>query len=198
MKAEKIRTLATVQTGLVLNRKEARAPEEAKRHYNRLNLRSLRDDGQIETSELGLFISTEDLDRTVLTQANDIIIRLFAPITPVLIHGSDVGLVIPSQLAVIRIKKPEIVLSAYLRWFLSLPEVTERLLQSESIQLQRAIRINTLAELEVPVLPIHKQQLIAQICDLGIRREKLYNELIKQEDLYMNTQMQRLIGGSWE
>lgn len=198
MKAEKIKTLATVQTGLVLNRKEARNPEEPQWHYRRISLRSLGDDGLLKTEDLDCFISNEQLGQTVLTQPDDIVVRLFAPIMPILIRGSDVGFVIPSQLAVIRVMNTETILPAYLRWFLSLPEVTDRLLASEGIQIQRAIRISTLAELEIPVPPLQKQHLIAQINDIRIRREKLYSELVRQENLYTNIQIQRIVGGKEE
>ena len=198
METRKLSVITDTQCGLVLNRKEARATEAAKKHYKRLNLRSLKEDGHLNMNELDNYDSVERLDEQILTRPNDIIIRLFAPPSPILIQSNEGGLVIPSQLAVIRMKDGAPVLPGYLRWYLSSSAVSNKLLLAESSQIQRSIKIGALSSLTVPIPSLAKQQLIVQVCETGVRRENLYKELIEQEKIYMNGLLQKTIGGTAE
>lgn len=198
METRQMSVIADVQCGLVLNRKEARAFETVNEHYKRLNLRSLQEDGRLNIKELDDFDSTEYLDEQFLTRSGDIIIRLFAPLSPVLIQDSEVGLVIPSQLAVVRIKEHTHVLPGYLKWYLSSPAVAGKLFLAESSHTQRAIKIGALSALPVPVLSVEKQELIVQIYETNSRRESLYKELMNQEAIYMNGLIQNIIRGTAE
>lgn len=198
METRKLSLIADAQCGLVLNRKEARATEAAKKHYKRLNLRSLKEDGHLNMNELDDYDSVERLDEQILTRSNDIIIRLFAPPSSILIQGNETGLVIPSQLAVIRMKDDVPVLPGYLRWYLSSPTAFNKLLLAESCQIQRSIKIGALSSLPVPIPSLAKQQLIVQVYETSVRRENLYKELIEQENLYMNGLLQKTIGGTVE
>jgi hypothetical protein len=177
MKTTKLSAIADVQCGLVLNRKEARTAETANRHYRRLNLRSLQKDGRLNTNELGNLDSVECLDEQFLTRSGDIIIRFFAPLSPVFIQDSEVGLVIPSQLAVMRIEDDVPVLTEYLRWYLSSTAVSNTLLLTESSHVQRSIKIRALSALSVPMLPLEKQELIIRIYETGLRRDMVLSHL---------------------
>lgn len=193
MRTRQISALADVQCGLVLNRKEAKITETVYRQYKRLNLRSFQEDGHLNVNELDDFDSMELLDEPFLTRPNDIIIRLFAPLAPILIQENEAGFVIPSQLAVVRLKKDAPILPGYLRWYLSSQAVSDKLLLAEDSYVQRSIKIGALSVLPVPLLSLRKQELIIQICETGIRRENLYRELIKQEGIYMNGLLQKII-----
>jgi len=195
MEIRNLSMIADMQCGLVLNRKEARIGGPVKKQYKRLNLRSLDENGRLNIGELDNYDSVEELDKPILTQKKDIILRLFAPPLPIIIYSNEVGFVIPSQLAVIRIKDDVTVLPEYLRWYLSSTDVTNKLLLSDTSQLQRSIKISALATLQVPIPPLAKQRLIVQIHDTGIKREHLYKELMEQEKLYVNGLLQKTIGG---
>lgn len=190
----KLSNIASLQSGLVLNRKEARSPEETEKVYKRLNLRSLNSYNEIDFQELDIFPAKEMLDPAVLTQPGDIIIKLFTPVFPVVITERDSGLVIPSQLAVIRIFSNQI-LPQYLRYWLSTPETSDSLQSLEGWQSQRTIKIGTFAELEVPVPTLKEQQIIADMVSTSIHREKLYRNLIDEQNKFTMLNIQRIIGG---
>lgn len=190
----KLFDIASLQSGLVLNRKEARFPEETARVYKRLNLRSLSSHNKINHQELDIFPAKETLDQSVLTQAGDIVIKLFTPIVPVVITAHDSGLVIPSQLAVIRVFRNEI-LPQYLRYWLSTPEVSDFLQSLEGWQSQRTIKIGTFSELEVPVPSLKEQQIIADMVSENFRREQLYRSLIDEQNKFTMLSIQKIIGG---
>jgi len=195
MEYVKLSDLATIQSGLVLNRKEAQDDEEIAKAYYRLNLRSLGEDGRLKLSELEPFNSRECLDSTVLTQSGDITARLFAPICPVTVGENEVNFVIPSQLATVRLKSRDTIIPEYLRWYLAQEYVTERILSKEGGQSQRTIKISTLADLIIPIPEIEKQSLIVQIYNMSLKRERLYRDLILEENILANAMINNLIGG---
>ena len=191
----KLSEFANLQSGLVLNRKEARSTEKAVKTYKRLNLRSLDTHGVINHSELDDYQSKEFLDDAVLTQPDDIVVKLFAPLSPVLITTIDAGLVIPSQLAVIRIHK-KTVLPQYLRYWLSTPEVSDALLSMEGWQSQKTIKIGTFADLDVPIPSLEMQTIISNMVRVSSRREQLYQELIEEQKKLTSLEIQKIIGGN--
>ena len=190
----KLSELATLQSGLVLNRKEARCEEEMVKLYKKVSMRSLNEYGILECSDLDLFASTEILDRAVLTHTNDIIVKLFTPIFPTLVAKDAEGLIIPSQLVVIRVCD-ERVLPEYLRYYLSAPEVSELMLSIEGWRSQRTIKIGTFADLEIPIPPIEKQKLIANMANTDLMRKRLYRELIEEQSKLTALEIQKYIGG---
>ena len=194
MKKMKLSDFATLQSGLVLNRKEARSEEETAKYYKRINMRSLNEYGELDRNDLDIFPSVEILDSAVLTQPNDIIVKLFTPIYPTLISEKDKGFIIPSQLVVIRVFDDQ-VLPEYLRYYLSAPEVSELMLSIEGWRSQRTIKVSTFADLEIPIPSIEKQQLIAKISAINSQRERLYKELIEEEKKLTTLKLQKYIGG---
>ena len=194
MKKMKLSDFATLQSGLVLNRKEARSEEETAKYYKRINMRSLSEYGELDRDDLDIFPSTEILDSAVLTQPNDIIVKLFTPICPTLISEKDTGFIIPSQLVAIRIFDNQ-VLPEYLRYYLSAPEVSDLMLSIEGWRSQRTIKVSTFADLEIPIPSIEKQQLIAKISAINSQRERLYKQLIEEEKKLTTLKLQKYIGG---
>lgn len=194
MKKMKLSDFATLQSGLVLNRKEARSEEETAKYYKRINMRSLSEYGELDRNDLDIFPSVEILDSAVLTQPNDIIVKLFTPICPTLISEKDKGFIIPSQLVVIRVFDAQ-VLPEYLRYYLSAPEVSDFMLSIEGWRSQRTIKVSTFADLEIPIPSIEKQQLIAKISAINSKREQLYKELIEEEKKLTTLKLQKYIGG---
>ena len=194
MKRMKLSDFATLQSGLVLNRKEARSEEETAKYYKRINMRSLSEYGELDRNDLDIFPSVEILNSAVLTQPNDIIVKLFTPIYPTLISEKDKGFIIPSQLVVIRVFDDQ-VLPEYLRYYLSAPEVSDLMLSIEGWRSQRTIKVSTFADLEIPIPSIKKQQLIAKISAINSQRERLYKELIEEEKKLTTLKLQKHIGG---
>ena len=190
----KLSEIATLQTGLVLNRKEARHEETTERVYRRVTMRSLNEYGVLKRNDIDVFPSIEELDPSVLTHKNDIIVKLFTPIFPTLVKEDAEGLVIPSQLVVIRVFD-ERVLPEYLRYYLSAPEVSELMLSIEGWRSQRTIKVGTFADLEIPIPSIERQRLIAEMTETDLFRKRLYKELIEEQSKLTALEIQKYIGG---
>lgn len=196
MRYVKLSEIANVQSGLVLNRKEAKDEASITCTYKRLNLRSLDEDGTVDELSLDDYYASEILDEQNITVIDDIIIRMFAPICPVTITEETSGLVIPSQLSTIRIKNIAQVLPEYLRYFLSQDRVINKILSEEGWQSQRTIKISTIANLMIPLPSMEQQITIAKIVQANAKRKKLYQELIRQEDAYISALINKIIGGN--
>lgn len=196
MKKLMLSDIANVQSGLVLNRKEAKDEGSIFHTYKRLNLRSLGDDGKVDESSLDYYNSSEILDEQFITTKDDIIVRMFAPICPVIITKETSGLVIPSQLSTIRIKDITQVLPEYFRYYLSQDSVINKILAEEGWQSQRTIKISAIGNLMIPLPTMEQQILIAKIAQANVKRKKLYQELIQQEDAYISALINNFIGGN--
>lgn len=194
MKTKKISEFATLQSGLVLNRREARFEEETAAIYNRLNLRSLNEYGELKSENLDYFPSKALLDDSFLTQKGDVVVKLSAPLFPTVIEESDINLVIPSQLAVIRIFDQRVI-PEYVRYYLSTDRVSKYVTSVEGGIVLHSIKITTLADLKIPIPSVEKQRIIVNIAQTNSIIEKLYNELIKQEIRLSTAEIQKFLGG---
>ena len=106
----------TVRSGLVLSRKLAR--ENPVQRYRLLNLRSITPEGYIDLKEADVFDAKETLPREYLSQVGDIVIRLSAPYTAVLIDEESEGMVVSSNFVIVR-TDPQVLLPDYLYWLLN-------------------------------------------------------------------------------
>ncbi len=192
---KKLSDVAILQSGLVLSRKEARAGDDAI-EYKRLNLRSVEAGGKINLSTLEAYYSRSEIPPAQLTKKNDIVIRLLDPLYPVLIGKSEEGLVVPSQLAIIRVTN-NMVLPAFLCIFLSRPAITEKL-TAEDTHAFRTISVGAILNTEIPILPLEIQNKLIEVYNINNRRIQLYHELIEQEQLYTDLVIEKMIGGHHE
>ncbi|MDR3583842.1 MAG: restriction endonuclease subunit S [Desulfosporosinus sp.] len=196
MRYLKISEIAVVQSGLVLNRKEAKDEVSTVCTYKRLNLRSLDEDGKVDELSLDDYDARGIIDEQFITVKGDVIVRMFVPISPVTITEETSGLVIPSQLATIRIKDTTQVLPEYLRYYLSQDTVINKILAEEGWQNQRTIKIGPIANLLIPLPTMEQQITIAKIVQANTKRKKLYQELIQQEDAHISALINKIIGGN--
>lgn len=194
MQYKRLSEMADIQSGLVLSRKEARFDSEQSIEYMKLNLRSINDDGSIDKESLERYYAYEKLDEQFTTHKNDVIIRLFPPFHPALITESLVGLVIPSQFAIIRIKSNKII-SEFLCCYLSYRNMLESLAIRESGQTSSGIKISAISVMKIPLPAIDKQKCVAAYNDMNTKQRQLYLNLIQQYDVKMETIMNRTIGG---
>lgn len=192
----KLSDLADIHSGVVLSRKEVPADCSAAISYQRLTLRALTESGNVLQSELEQFFSREKLDEDLVTAVDDVIVRLCTPINPVLIDHKQTGYLIPSQLAAIRVKDRSLLLSPYLRWYLSQKSILDALQAAEHGTAQRTIKVKSLADLEIALPPIDIQKQISEIDILSRKREQLYQELILQERLFSEHVIDTIMGGS--
>lgn len=177
----KLGQLATVRSGLVLSRKQARTPTGIR--YPLLNLRSIHPDGYIETEQLDVFEAADDLSSEYLTQTGDIVIRLTSPYTAVLIDEALIGIVVSSNFVIIR-ANPRKILPGYLVWLINTPKIRRTIYENTSSNMLGAINARFFSEFDIPPLTVTQQQKIAEIYNLAQKESKLLRQLSEQKERY--------------
>lgn len=177
----KLGEIASVRSGLVLSRKLAR--ENPVQRYRLLNLRSITPEGYIDLKEADVFDAKETLPREYLSQVGDIVIRLSAPYTAVLIDEESEGMVVSSNFVIVR-TDPQVLLPDYLYWLLNTSEVKHRMFENSSSNMLGAVKPKFFADYEITPLPIPEQQKIAAINSLAKAESKLLRQLANAKEQY--------------
>ena len=192
----KLYELADIHSGVVLSRKEAPPDNPKAIPYQRLTLRSLSDTGILQRTELEQYYSREILGSELFTTIDDVVVRLCIPINPILIPSEQAGILIPSQLAAIRVKDASVLMPSFLRWYLSQKCVLDFLQAAEHGTAQRTIKVKSLLDLEIELPPLQIQKQVSEVDTLSRKREVLYQELILQERLHTEYVIQCIVGGN--
>lgn len=177
----KLGEIASVRSGLVLSRKLAR--ENPVQRYRLLNLRSITPEGYIDMNETDVFDAKETLPREYLSQVGDIVIRLSAPYTAVLIDEESEGMVVSSNFVIVR-TDPQVLLPEFLYWLLNTSEIKHRMFENSSSNMLGAVKPKFFAEYEITTLPIPEQQKIAAINALAKAESKLLKQLANAKEQY--------------
>lgn len=177
----KLGEIASVRSGLVLSRKLAR--ENPVQRYRLLNLRSITPEGYIDMNETDVFDAKETLPGEYLSQVGDIVIRLSAPYTAVLIDEESEGMVVSSNFVIVR-TDPQVLLPGYLYWLLNTPEVKHKMFESSSSNMLGAVKPKFFSDYKITPLPISKQQTIAAINTFAKSEAKLLQQLAKAKEQY--------------
>lgn len=177
----KLQDLASVRSGLVLSRKQAKEPVGYP--YRSINLRAIQPDALINLSEVDVYQAKEPLKPEYLSQIGDIIVRLTAPYTAVLVDETTEGMVISSNFVVIRIESEKL-LPEYLFWLLNTQSVKRDIYENATSNMLGAVNAKFLAEIEIALLPIAEQQKLAQIYLTSRREIRLLRELAEEKERY--------------
>ncbi len=185
----KLSNAAIVRSGLVLSRKQARGLSEIR--YPLLNLRSINANGYIDLEQTDMFDSTEHLSPEYLSQVGDIIIRLTAPYTAVLIDNKTSGMVISSNFVIVRPDK-KFFLPEYLYWLFNTPKIKRDIFEKSSSNMLSAVNAKYFSDLDIMDISISKQNTIAKINKLAIRESKLLKQLAEAKALYHTITLNQL------
>ena len=184
----KLGNIATVRSGLVLSRKQAREPSDIQ--YPLLNLRSVQEGGYIDLAEADVFDATEYLSPEYVSQIGDVVVRLSMPYTAVLIDQSTAGMVISSNFVIIRTDRREL-LPEYLFWLLNTPDVKRSIYENTSGNMLGAIKAKFFAEFEIAPLPISDQQKIAAMNTLALEETRLLRRLADEKERFYSMMINR-------
>ena len=194
MRKYKISEIADIQSGLVLSRKAANEKTSVY-PYKRLTLRSVTEECLLDITSFEEYAASEPIDGQFLTKENDIIVRLFAPVCATLITNDYEGLVVPSQLAIIRLKDDSAYLPGYLSVYLTNQRILENLVEGAGMAAQKIIKVGNIAELEIPCLPMEKQKMISDIANEQLNIIALYKKIIERESLRTKSVIKDIFGG---
>lgn len=192
----RISDIADAQGGIVLSRKEAKKPGANSHKYKRLTLRALSDIGFIEDSELEDFFSSESLNNALFTQIDDVVVRLAFPLFPAIVSEGHKGLLVPSQVVVLKVRDRNVIIPEFLRLCLARKDILDWVQKIESGTAQRTVKIGTILDLQIAVPDLDTQRRAVAIDELCRKRERLYHALIEQERLKTDYIIENIIGGN--
>ena len=171
----KLQDLASVRSGLVLSRKQAKEPSECR--YPLINLRCIQQDGTIQLNEVDIYEAKEPLKGEYLSQSGDIIVRLTAPYTAVLIDETTSGMVVSSNFVVIRVEDKSL-LPEYLFWLLNTEKIKRKIFENATSNMLGA------ADFELALLSLEDQRKISQFNLLAKRERQLLRTLADEKEKY--------------
>ena len=178
----KLQDLATIRSGLVLSRKQSK--EISDHRYYLINLRCIQPEGSIDLNESDIYNAKEILKEEYLSKQGDIVVRLTAPYTAVLIDETTSGMVISSNFVVIRIEDKRL-MAEYLFWLLNTQQVKRKIYKNTTSNMLGAVKAQFLMDFEITVLPIEDQYKIAQVNLLSKKESQLLKKLAtEKEKLY--------------
>lgn len=177
----KLEDLASIRSGLVLSRKQSKEPTAQR--YPLINLRCMQHDGVIRLSEADIYEAKESLKEEYLSQKGDIIVRLTAPYTAVLIDETTSGMVISSNFVVIRIQD-ERLLTEYVYWLLNTQQVKRKIYENATSNMLGAVKAKFLANFELNLISVEAQREIAQLNLLAKRESRLLKELADEKEKF--------------
>ena len=155
--------------------------------------------GAIIDGELAIETVGEVKDEN-FTHEGDVVIKLSTPYDSVYIDKAHEGIMITSFGMVLR-KKEDVELDMqYLSMFLNLPQ-TNSVLQAVSTGQSTAMSMlkrQTVADVEIPLLPLERQQKLARLFQMIQKRKNLYRHLIELDDELVTSQMTMSIWGEEE
>ena len=173
--------VATVRCGLVLSRKQSPTPTNAR--YHLLNLRSINADGCVEMATLDEYYAVESLSSEYLSQVGDVIVRLTAPYTAILVDDETAGMVVSSNFVIIR-PNPRQLISGYLAWLLNTRTAKRVIFENTSSNMLGAINPKYFACMEVALPSIDRQSAIADLNALALKEGRLLRRLADEKKRY--------------
>ena len=180
-----INDIAVVRTGLVTARKKKDAASLGTYKYQLLNLRCIANEGYIDKDYIEPYELSEELKDDYLTRMGDILIRLSAPYTAVLINKPELcGIVVPSHFAIIRVDE-RYALPGYVFWVLRRDKNKITMMQNSSGSTAfGTISSGLISSLPITLLPLHEQQIIGELLCLSEREQELLQKLLEEKKTY--------------
>lgn len=175
----KLQELASVRSGLVLARKQSREPTDCR--YPLINLRCIRPEGIINLNESDIYEAKEPLKEEYLSRRGDIVVRLTAPYTAVLIDDLTSGMVISSNFVVIRINDKQL-MPEYLFWLLNTTKVKRKIYENTTSNMLGAVKAKFLMDFELTLFSAESQKKIAQLNLLARKESQLLKELAEEKE----------------
>ena len=177
--------IAVVRTGLVTARKKKDISSLRTYEYRLLNLKCIASEGYIEKAYIEPYELSEELKGDYLTRMGDILVRLSAPYTAVLIDQPALcGIVVPSHFAIVRVDDRYAV-PEYIFWSLRRDKNRLTMMQNSSgSSAFGTISSGLIASLPITLLPLHEQQIIGDLLRLSEREQELLNKLAEEKKIY--------------
>ena len=191
MKCEtmKLEKLCSIKTGTPVSRAKAAASEEYVRPARVLIPRAM-SEGSIVDEELAIE-EIGEVKSELFTREGDVILKLSTPYDAVYIDGNHEGILVTSFGMILRAKEDAPLRMQYLSMFLNHPK-TRFVLQAVSTGTSAGmatLKRRTVADIDIPLLPLGRQEKLAELFQAAKERNREYRRLIELSDELVASQM---------
>ena len=180
-----LENVSTIRTGVVTTRKKAGENDPITYEYKLLNLKCAATAGYLDLQYSETLGTTEPLKPEYFTQMDDILVRLSAPYTAIMITREEwCDYLVPSHFAIIRVDKT-VASPEYILWFLRRESTKQKILQNISGSgAFGTINSKFFSTLSIRRLPLKKQKTIGQMQILSEKEQELLHKLTAQKEIY--------------
>ena len=141
--------------------------------------------GIIIKEDLGKAVLSKDVDENKYTKEGDVVIKLSTPYDAAYVTSKDIGLVIPSFCATIRILNDNLIDAKYLSAFLNTSYVRNQLTAKVVGSSRPMIKISDIRALEIPEVSIDDMRDIGEAYMLSGRKKEILLEMVQAESMLM-------------
>ena len=141
--------------------------------------------GIIIKEDLGKAVLSKDVDENKYTKEGDVVIKLSTPYDAAYVTSKDIGLVIPSFCATIRILNDNLIDAKYLSAFLNTSYVRNQLTAKVVGSSRPMIKISDIRALEIPEVSIEDMRDIGEAYRLSGRKKEILLEMVQTESMLM-------------
>lgn len=177
----RLEELASIRGGIILSRKLA--PEKTRYQYQQVTLKSISAQGVLDPTLFEQYFAVEPLKEEYFTRKGDILVRLSAPYTTVLITDEAERLLISSNFAVIRVTSPRIC-PEYLAWLLNTPQIKRDILKNVTGTALASINADYYRKIKLDPLPCEQQKQFLTLHQLAAREIELLEDLLATKKEY--------------
>lgn len=180
-----LENIATIRTGVVTTRKKASKNATITFKYNVLNLRCAQPSGYFDMQYAEVLESEEELKDVYFTRMGDILVRLSAPYTAIMITKEEwCNYLVPSHFAIIRVDET-LASPEYVLWFLKRETTKQKILQNISGSgVFGTINSKFFNTLTIREISIERQRIIGQMLLLADREQELLQKLTLEKECY--------------
>ena len=180
-----LENVATIRTGVVTTRKKVGENEPVIYEYKLLNLKCSAPAGYLDLQYAETLGTNEPLKPEYFTQMDDILVRLSAPYTAIMITREEwCDYLVPSHFAIIRVDKA-VASPEYILWFLRRESTKQKILQNISGSgAFGTINSKFFSTLSIRSLPLKKQKTIGQMQILSEKEQELLHKLTAKKEIY--------------
>lgn len=141
--------------------------------------------GIIIKEDLGKAVLSKAVDANKYTKEGDVVIKLSTPYDAAYVTSKDIGLVIPSFCATIRISNDNLIDAKYLSAFLNTSYVRNQLTAKVVGSSRPMIKISDIRALEIPEVSIDDMRDIGEAYMLSGRKKEILLEMVQAESMLM-------------
>lgn len=190
----RLKDIAKINVGLVLNRKKANLSKDDKFYYNIVSLKSFNEDAIYDNTFSDEFISNEQIKEDYQVKQGDILLRLRKPNLALFIDKEYENLIYSSL--IVRIKLQDDKFDAnFLAYYLNSNIVKKELLQEVVGTAIPMIKVADVSKISIPLISLNRQKKIVKYLKLAKQENELLQKLINQKQKHSKEIFETILQG---